>query len=87
MYELYLETLRCICIQPSFYAMFSKGDNFCDFLFAFLEVEVFPKWGLLLRKEFAPIGANNFLYKMTPIYMGYNNENDRVDAPESIPMD
>ena len=29
----------------------SKGDDFCDFLFAYQEDEVFPKWGLLLIKE------------------------------------
>ena len=34
---------------PSLSAMFSKGDNFGAFLFAYLENEVFPKWGLLLK--------------------------------------
>ena len=40
--------------------MFPKGDNVRDFLFTYLEDEVFPK-----RKEFAPVGANSFLYKRT----------------------
>ena len=58
--------LRCKDTPPSFSTMFSKGDNFCNFLSAFLEDEVFPKWGLLLKER---IGANSFPYKMTPIYM------------------
>ena len=32
------------------------------------------------------MGADSFLYEMTPIYMGGNNENDRVAFPESIPI-
>ena len=28
--------------------------------------------------------TNPFIYKMTPIYMGGNNENDRVASPESV---
>ena len=31
------------------------------------------------------MGANSFLYEMTPINMGGNNENDRVASPESVP--
>ena len=34
-----------------FFAMFSKGGNFLDFLFAYLDDEVFSKWGLLLKKR------------------------------------
>ena len=56
--------------------MFSKRDNFHDFLFAHLEDKVFPKRGLLLKVEFAPM-----VYEMTPIYIGGNNENDRVASP------
>ena len=40
-------TLRCMSTSPSFSAMFSKGYDFCDFLFAYLEDEVFQKWGQL----------------------------------------
>ena len=32
------------------------------------------------------MGANSFLYEMTPIYMGGNNENDRVACLESVPI-
>ena len=35
---------------------------------------------------FAQMGANSFLYEMTPIYMGGNNENDRVASLESVPI-
>ena len=65
---------------PSFPAMFSKGDNFHDFLFAYLE-----KMGSTLKGKIASMGANSLFYEMTPIYMGGNNENDRVASPESVP--
>ena len=70
--------------QPCFSAMFSKGDHFRDSQFAYLEDEVFPKWGLFLKKRICSDGANSFLYEMTPIYMGGNNENDEVASPESV---
>ena len=38
----------------------------------------------LKGKTYAPMWANPFLYKMTLIYMGDNNENDRVASPESV---
>ena len=62
----------------SFSAMFSKGNNFRDFLFAYPENEVFPRW--------ESDGANFVLYEMITIYMGGNNENDRVAFPESVPI-
>ena len=36
----------------------------------------------LKRKVFAPLGANSFLYELTPIAKGGKNENDRVTPPE-----
>ena len=30
------------------------------------------------------MAANSFLFEMVPIYMGGNNENDRVTSPESV---
>ena len=46
-----LNILRCMMsTSPSFSAMFSKGDNLRDFLFAYLEDKLFPKWGLLLKE-------------------------------------
>ena len=44
------QQLRYMGTSPSFSAMFLKGDNFRDFLFAYLEDKVFPKWGLLLKE-------------------------------------
>ena len=32
------------------------------------------------------MGGKSFLYEMTPIYIGGNNENDRVASPESVPI-
>ena len=32
------------------------------------------------------MGANSFLYEITPVYMGGNTESDRVSFPESIPF-
>ena len=34
--------------SPNFSAMFLKGDNFRDLLFAYLEDEIIPKWDLHL---------------------------------------
>ena len=63
---------RCMGTPPSSSSMFSKGDNFHDFLIAHVEDEVFPKWGLK---------SKNFLrweqilsFEMTLIYMAGNNE-------------
>ena len=43
-----------------------------------------PKKSLLLKERICSDGANYFLYEVTPIYMGGNNENDRVASPESV---
>ena len=34
--------LSCMGTPPSFSTMFSKGDNFCNLLFADMEDKVFP---------------------------------------------
>ena len=47
-------------VPPSFSAMFSKGDNFRDFLFAYLEDDVFPKWSLLLKERICSKGSKVF---------------------------
>ena len=65
--------------------MFLKGDNFLDFLFAYLQDKDFPNWGLVLKDLFAPMGATSFPYEMTPIYTGGKNENERVAFPENVP--
>ena len=38
-----------VCV-PIFFAIFPKGDNFRDFLFAYLEDEMFLKTGSLLKE-------------------------------------
>ena len=52
--------LRYMGTPPSFSAMFSKGDNFHDFLFAYLEDKVFQKWGLLLKERICSDGSKFF---------------------------
>ena len=44
-----MHILRGIGISPSFPASFTKGNNFCDSLLAFLDVIAFSKFGLLLQ--------------------------------------
>ena len=67
-----------------FSSIFSKGDNFPDFLFAYLEDELFPKWGLLLKERIRLYG-NKFFSRVDPMRWEAN-ENDRVTSPESVPM-
>ena len=53
-------------LKHSLRCMGTKGNNFCDFLFAYLDDVVFPKLGLflkpvvnlLLEKEFLPLKVN-----------------------------
>ena len=70
----------------SFSAMFSKGDNFGDFLFAYLRDEVFPKWGQLLKEWICSDGSKFFPFWDDPIHIGGNNENDRIASPEIVPI-
>ena len=37
---------------PYFSAIFTLGHNFCDLLFASLDIADLPNWGLLLKNEF-----------------------------------
>ena len=50
--------------------MFLKGDNFCNLLFAYLEDN---------GSKFFPLWDD-------PVYMGGDNENDRVASAESVPI-
>ena len=67
---------------PSFSAIFSKGDNCHDFLFAYLEDEVFLKMGSTLKGTNLH-KANSFLHEMTPPYKEATMKNDRIAFPES----
>ena len=69
------------CISICF-AMFSKGDKFCIFMFAYVDNEGFPpKWGRLIKERIYSTGANSFLHDMTRIYMGGN-----IKMTELLPL-
>ena len=68
----------------SFSAMFSKGDNFMTSCLLPWRMKSSQTWVYSFMNEFALVGANSFLYEMTPIYIGGSNENDRVTFPEYI---
>ena len=48
-------------VFSAFSSKFSKGDNFCNLLFASMEDEPLPIGVYSERKEFAPLGENSFL--------------------------
>ena len=52
--------LLCMGSSPSFSALFSKGDNFPDFMCAYLEYKVLLKWGLLLKERICSSGSKFF---------------------------
>ena len=56
--------------------MLSKVDNVRDFLFAFLEVEVFTEKGSSLKGKNLLQWEKCFSLLDNPNYMGGNNEND-----------
>ena len=56
-------------------AMFSKGDNFPDFLFAYLKKEVIPKWGLLLKERIYSYWSKFFSLRVTLCEMGGKSKN------------
>ena len=43
----------------TFLAIFYMGNNFCDFLFAFLHTDSFWKGAFSIRKEYAPSGSES----------------------------
>ena len=57
-----------------------KGDNICDFLFAFLDT----KGSTLKGKNLLRLGANSFLFRVDPFSEGRQNNFDRVVSPESV---
>ena len=40
---------------PCFCTIFTKGNNFCDFLAASLGAVALTKWGQLLKERIAPV--------------------------------
>ena len=71
---------------PCFSAIFTKGNNFCDFLFAALDEIALPNSGILLMERICSLGANSFLYELTPIEKIGRNKSGRVASPESVPF-
>ena len=60
-------TIRCLNTSTSFSAMFIKGSNFCEFLFASLIDIALSNWGLLIKN----LLANSFSSKeLTPFVKG-----------------
>ena len=49
-----------------FLPYFYKGDNFHDFLFAFLHIKSLLKGIYFKRKEFAPRGSKFFPFRVEP---------------------
>ena len=66
-------------IPPSFSATFSKGDTFHCFLFAYLEDEVFLKWGLLFKERICCDGRKKNPHEMISVKL-------TVASPESVPI-
>ena len=67
-----------------FFHHVSKGEILVTICLPTLKMKSSQKWGQVLWEEFALVGANSCPYKMTPFYMGGNNDNDRVASPESV---
>ena len=60
----FLQSLRRMYTSGRFPPFFDKGDNFCDFLFALLDVSpLLKKVSTLKGKNLLPGGANAFLLK------------------------
>ena len=65
-----------------FSTIFTRGNNFCDFLFAFLDETALLKWDLLLQKRICSISLILVLISLRR----ETNENGRVASPESVPI-
>ena len=57
----YLDSLRRLDTLGRFSIIFNKGDNFFDFLIAFLHNKSLGKGSTLKGKNLLPKGANSFL--------------------------
>ena len=66
--------LRCMGLLPYFSAIFTKGNNFCDFLSASLDKGAHPEY----RSKFFPLRVDPLLKREA------KNENGRVASPESL---
>ena len=66
-----------------FSIIFTKGNNFHDFLFALLDNEALLKWVNSERKKML-LWSIFFLFKTDPHSEGGKNENNRFTSPENV---
>ena len=71
--------MMCMGAPPRFSAIFTKGNNFHDFLLAILEYKVHPKWGLLLKARICSQGSQFLPLRVDPTEKGDRTENDSAD--------
>ena len=62
------------------------GNCFCEFPFISMDSQTFSKGDQLLMERICSLGANSFLYELTPFGNGGKNQNDRVASPESVTL-
>ena len=61
---------------------FTKGNNFCDFLFAFMDEKALSNESVLKKKEFDPRGVYSYLLELTPAEKGDKFRNGIVGPPK-----
>ena len=69
-----------------FSAIFTKGNNFGDFLFSTLGNKIFPQWDLILKLRICSSRSKFFPLRVDPLQKEGKNENERVASPESVPI-
>ena len=69
-------------------AIFTKGNSFCDLLFASLDGTAVPKSGQFFKKRICSptMEANSYLKELIPIEKGGKYEKGRVASLPSIPI-
>ena len=77
-------TLGRLVTLDSFSAIFHKGDNFCDFLFAFRNNNLFLKMVYSKRKEFSLKGSKLFPFILESFPEGNRISLDGVPYPECV---
>ena len=70
--------------RSCFSATFTKGNNFCDFLFAFPDNKTIPKWDLFLKEKLCSYGSKFCPSQVDPTEMGSKIENSRAGSTENV---
>ena len=78
--------LRSVGTSKCFPTIFTKGNNFDDFLLGSHNNLALPKWGKFLKKNNGSYGSRFCPLRVDTIWKGYKNENGRVASPESMPV-